>query len=106
MNMENVKYGYLNLEVKGVENINLSINDKIDSLLTYVPDIEDKEEAISALLDFMLDMRVQANLLDTAIDKLKQFNKDYILNVSRKPDEQIKPHSDKAFKMAQIEFRY
>ena len=54
----------------------------------------------------MLDMRVQANLLDTAIDKLKQFNKDYILNVSRKPEEHIKPYSDKAFKMAQIEFRY
>jgi len=102
----NVKYQYLDLEIQKVNNINLALNDAIDSCANYVPDIETKEEAMSALLDFLVIARTQANLLHLAIDGLNKYNKDYILNLSRVPDEHINPFSDNAFKRKQIDFRY
>jgi len=103
---KNYKYQYLDLEIQKVNNINLALNDAIDSHVNYVSDIETKEEAINALLDFLVIARTQANLLHLAIDGLNKFNKDYILNVSRVPDEHINPFSDNSFKRKQIEFRY
>ena len=82
------------------------MNDAIDSHISYVEDIETKEEAINALLDFLVIARTQANLLHLTVGDLNKFNDSMILNASKKPSEQIKPCSDNDFKRRLIEFRY
>lgn len=106
MSLENAKYNYMNIEIQKVNNINLAMNDAIDSHTGYIDDIETKEEAINALLDFLVIARTQANLLHLAVSDLTKFNDSTILNANRNPSEHIKPCSDNDFKRRLIEFRY
>ncbi len=102
----NTRYNYLNIEIQKVNNINLALNDEIDSTYSYIEDIETKEEAINALLDFLVIARTQANLLHLSVSKFEDYNMNFVLNTNKKPNEHINPCSDVAFKRRQIEFRY
>lgn len=106
MSLENAKYNYMNVEIRKINNINLAMNDAIDGHISYLEDIETKEEALNALLDFLVIARTQVNLLHLAVGDLTKFNDSTILNASRKPSEQIKPCSDNDFKRRLIEFKY
>ena len=106
MNKINGKYFYLDLEIQKVNNINIALNDKIDSYSEYIKEIEDKEEAITSLLDLLVATRTQANLLSLVVNSLSTYNRDFILNASRKPNEQINPIRDNAIKMDMLNFRY
>ncbi|PHS57424.1 MAG: hypothetical protein COB17_06470 [Sulfurimonas sp.] len=99
--MIDAKYSYLRLDIKKVENINLALNEEIDSYLSYFDEIEDVEEANSSLLDFMLIAREQMNLLKGATDELHRFNNTFILC-----DEKIDINHNNNFKKYLIKHRY
>ena len=99
-------YQYLDLEISKVGNVNKALNEAINSYSSSIEEIEDKEEAISTLLDFLVIARTQMNLLHGAEEDLKKFNININLNGSRKPDNHLNPYSNNEFKMKQIAIRY
>jgi hypothetical protein len=87
-------YGYLNIDITRVENIKEIVNNKIDSSCNFLDEIEDLEECKSEFISLALEIRTQMNLLSGAIDNLNKFNTDMVLNVSKLPDDHIKPLCD------------
>lgn len=99
-------YGYLNIDITRVENIKEIVNNKIDSNCNFLDEIEDLEESKSEFISLALEIRTQMNLLSGAIDNLNKFSTDMVLNVSKLPDNHIKPLCDTKFKKELLKHRY
>ena len=102
----NTKYNYLDLEIKKVENVNISLNETINSYMRFIDELDTKEELMSTLLDFLIATRSQMNVLYLAVEDLKGFNNTMLLNSANNPDEQIDIVADNKFKRECIKFRY
>ena len=102
----NYRYHYLHIEIRKVENVNIVLNEAIDSYVTALDECENIEELKSLFLDFMVTTRTQMNVLSGGVSDLDKLNKAYILNGGNSGDNIIKPYSDDKFKKEQIGFRY
>ena len=96
------RYQYLNHHITKVENVNIALNDKIDSYLEYLEDdaeFSSIEDMKSTLLDFMLEVRTQNNILHIASTDIKEFNRTLVLGADVKV-------SSEEYKKKMLEMRY
>lgn len=99
-------YAYLNINITRVENIREIVNQKIEDYHNMLDEVEDFEDCKSIVIDLALEIRTQMNLLSSAIDNLNEFNRNNVLNISRKYDEHIQPLHDIEFKKQLLKHRY
>lgn len=99
-------YVYLEEKITKIENIKERVNHLIDeTAFMFDDDFESLQECKESYIDFATKIRVQMNLLSLAIDDIRTFNKQIILNGSNLPNEQINP-LDIEFKKELLTHKY
>ena len=101
-----LRHTYLRSHIKRLDNINLGLNEEINSHMNCVDDFESMEELKSSYLDLLVSVREQANLLNKSVEDLTKFNNDFLLNQDLTTEDKIKPFYDESYKKEVLKHRY
>jgi len=92
--------------IRKLDNINLGLNEDIQSHMNCVDGFESIEEMKSTYLDLLVSVREQANLLNESIGDLTKFNNNWLLNYNSAPEDKIKPFQNEEYKKEVLKIRY
>jgi allophanate hydrolase subunit 1 len=101
-----LRHSALRGHIKKLDNINLGLNEEIESHMNYLEDVESIEELKSSYYDLLVSIRDQANLLNESTESLQKFNNDYLLNNGLTSENHIKPFQNEAYKKEILKVRY
>jgi len=108
--MNNIKldlrHSYLRGHIKKLENINLGLNEDIDSHTRYLEDVESIEEMKVSYYNLLVSVSEQSNLINESVEELKGFNNNLLLNQNLGIKDKISPFRDVDYMKEIIKTRY
>jgi len=98
-----LRYKYITHHTAKIDNVNITLNEKIDSYSAYFDDVEEmeninKDDLISIFLDFILETRLQANILHDIKKDFEELGNLFLKDGQKK--------NSVAFKAEMIKHRY